>query len=325
MEYGFPLSEGKGLVNKRPFGEAGPPGGGLGGICSRRGCAPHCRRRKVRSAPFPPAAKTAPAPLLLLSPPRGARRGPRIETSKRKCAAPGGKEKMFRRVGLRRRRPPAAGGGRLAVPCGNQGRKRAALGETSSPGNSGIPAAPLFAAAGRLLMRVSTWANATTPTPARAARSEAERAERGANQMRPCTPTTSVPSATGRQYRLRRRPKRARRQGQIGACTDPSTPVARRATAPERAKRFSLWTVHGPFLFWHDKREMGGASPLNKPPCGSRSPPGRRSAAPPTQQRGHLPSHPNDRISPAADSRPISQKRKNHAPCRTSSNNWHLN
>ena len=51
---------------------------------------PHCRRRKVRSAPFPPAAKAAPAPLhpkgtsaptswawaLLLSPPRGARRGP---------------------------------------------------------------------------------------------------------------------------------------------------------------------------------------------------------------------------------------------------------
>ena len=193
MEYGFPLSEGKGLVNKRPFGEAGPPGGGLGGICSRRGCAPHFL----------------------------------FETSKRKCAAPGGKEKMFRRVGLRRRRPPAAGGGRLAVPCGNQGRKRAALGETFGPGKFGIHPASLFAAAGRLLMRVSTWANATTPTPARAARSEAERAERGANQMRPCTPTTSVPSATGRQYRLRRRPKRARRQGQIGACTDTPTPVAR--------------------------------------------------------------------------------------------------
>ena len=71
-------------------GDSAPAGGRFHG-----GCAPHCRRRKVRSAPFPPAAKTAPAPLLLLSPPRGARRGPRIETSKRKCAAPGGKEKMF--------------------------------------------------------------------------------------------------------------------------------------------------------------------------------------------------------------------------------------
>ena len=188
---------------------------------------------------------------------------------------------MFRRVGLRRRRPPAAGGGRLAVPCGNQGRKRAALGETSSPGNSGIPAAPLFAAAGRLLMRVSTWANATTLTPARAARSEAERAERGANQMRPCTPTTSVPSATGRQYRLRRRPKRARRQGQIGAGTDPPTPVARRATAPERVKAvFSFGPCTARFLFGQDRKENGGCIPAGQaPPAGADTPPAAATAA----------------------------------------------
>ena len=43
--------------------------------------------------------------------------------------------------------------------------------------------------------------------------------------MRPCTPTRSAPSATGRQHRLRRRPKRARRQAQIGAGTDTPTPV----------------------------------------------------------------------------------------------------
>ena len=59
-------------------------------------------------------------------------------------------------------------------------------------------------------------------------------------------------------------------------------PCARRATAPECAKRFSLWTVHGPFLFWQDKREMGGASPLDKPPCGSRHHRGRRSGGPST-------------------------------------------
>ena len=88
----------------------------------------------------------------------------------------------------------------MAVPCRSQGRKRAALGETSGPGKSGIHPAPLFAAAGRWLMRVAAWANATTSTPARAARSEAERAERGAAQMRPCTPTRSAPSATGRQF-----------------------------------------------------------------------------------------------------------------------------
>ena len=139
------------------------------------------------------------------------------------------------------------------------------------------------------------------------------------------TPTPSAPSATGQQLE----------KSQKSIACPKASPNRRlhRSADPRRAEgrctgarqRFSLWTVHGPFLFWQDKREMGGASPLNKPPCGSRSPPGRRSAAPPTQQRVHLPSHPNDRISPAADSRPISQKRKNHTPCRTSSNNWHLN
>ena len=40
------------------------------------------------------------------------------------------------------------GGGRLALPRGSQGRKRAALGETFGPGKSGIHPAPLFAATG---------------------------------------------------------------------------------------------------------------------------------------------------------------------------------
>ena len=56
------------------------------------------------------------------------------------------KRKHVRRVGLRRRSPPAAGGGRLAVPCGSQRRKRAALGETSSPGryrDTPLPLSPL--------------------------------------------------------------------------------------------------------------------------------------------------------------------------------------
>ena len=57
------------------------------------------------------------------------------------------KRKNVRRVGLRKRRPPAAGGGWSAVPRGSQGRKRAALGEIFGPGRSGIPFAPLFAAA----------------------------------------------------------------------------------------------------------------------------------------------------------------------------------
>ena len=121
----------------------------------RRGGDPNA---KTAPAPLHPKGTSAPTPwawALRLSPPRGARRGPHLETSKRKWAAPGGKEKMFRRVGLRRRRPPAAGGGRLAVPRGSQGRKRAALGETFGPGKSGIHSALIFAAADRWLMSVS--------------------------------------------------------------------------------------------------------------------------------------------------------------------------
>ena len=71
-----------------------------------------------------------------------------FETSKRECAAPGGREKMFRRVGPRQRGPPAAGGRRLAFPCGSQGRKRAALGEIYSSGKSRIHPALISAAAG---------------------------------------------------------------------------------------------------------------------------------------------------------------------------------
>ena len=70
-------------------GDSAPAGGRFHG-----GCAPHCRRRKVRSAPFPPAAKTAPAPLLLLSPPRGARRGPLSVLPKEKWAVHGPKRKV---------------------------------------------------------------------------------------------------------------------------------------------------------------------------------------------------------------------------------------
>ena len=78
---------------------------GQGGLVQRD--APPCRRRKVRSAPFPCTAKTAPAPLhpkgtsaptpwawaLLLSPPCGARRDPLSVLPKEKRAVHGPKRK----------------------------------------------------------------------------------------------------------------------------------------------------------------------------------------------------------------------------------------
>ena len=49
-------------------------------------------------------------------------------------------------------------------------------------------------------------------------------------------------------------------------------PCARRATAPERAKRFSLWTVHGPFLFWQGQKRNGGCIPAGQAPAGADTP-----------------------------------------------------
>ena len=103
---------------------------------------------------------------------------------------------------------------------------------------------------------------ATAPTTARAARSEAERAEREAGQMRSCTPTPSAPSATGRQYRPHRRPKRARMPGKIGAGTGTPTPVrAEGHCTGARPAPFSLTPGAARSLFGATKKRMGGALP----------------------------------------------------------------
>ena len=103
---------------------------------------------------------------------------------------------------------------------------------------------------------------ASASTNARAARSEAERAEREAGQMRSCTPTPSAPSATGRQYRPHRRPKRARMPGKIGAGTGTPTPVrAEGHCTGARPAPFSLTPGAAHFLFGATKKRMGGALP----------------------------------------------------------------
>ena len=49
---------------------------------------------------------------------------------------------------------------------------------------------------------------------------------------------------------------------------------------------FSFGPCTARFLFHKMEKKMGGASLLDKPPCGSRSPPGRRPAAPPHPAAG---------------------------------------
>ena len=166
------------------------------------------------------------------------------------------KRKNVRRVGLRRRRPPAAGGGRLAVPCGGQGRNRPALGGNLQPGEVWDTSRFSFRCRWPVVDESlrSGPMRASASTNARAARSEAERAEREAGQMRSCTPTTSAPSATGRQSGKsqksiacpKARPNRSRHR--FAAPLQRGGPLHQSAS-----RRLSLWTVHGPFLFWQDR------------------------------------------------------------------------
>ena len=159
MEYGAPLSGGKGLVKGVPSERRGrrpaasgvwlPPGG-----CSHRDAPPIASSQSPLSSVSACGENCARS----LAPPfptaRGATGAP-FGYAKKRMRRARWKRKNVRRVGLRRRRPPAAGGGRLALPCRSQGRKRPALGETFGPGRSGIPFAPLFAAAGRSLMKIA--------------------------------------------------------------------------------------------------------------------------------------------------------------------------
>ena len=164
----------KGWNKDRPFGLGGPLNSGHGDLAPARGHCPCGMRPPLSSSQSPLSSVSACgencacslAPqghfrahfVGLGAPPlpaaRGAAGAPHRDI-KKKMRRARWKRKNVRRVGLRQRRPPAAGEGWLAVPCGGQGRKRPALGETVGPGRSGIHAAPIFAAAGQWWMKAS--------------------------------------------------------------------------------------------------------------------------------------------------------------------------
>ena len=71
----------------------------------------------------------------------------------------------------------------------------------------------------------------------------------------------------------RRRPKRARRLGKIGAGTGTPTPVSAEGHCTgARPSGLFFWTVHGPFSFPQEGKENGGCIPAGQAPCGSRIP-----------------------------------------------------
>ena len=171
------------------------------------------------------------------------------------------KRKHVRRVGLRRRSPPAAGGGRLAVPCGSQRRKRAALGETSSPGR---------------------YRDTPCPSPRCRSRSREEAGSAwrsGRRRKRSWSNASLHPDAVGTirhgtavttSQKMIACPK-ASPNRRLHRYADPRQ--HRGANAPACAKSgLFFWTVHGPFSFPQEGKENGGCIPLDQPPAGAESP-----------------------------------------------------
>ena len=163
------------------------------------------------------------------------------------------KEKMFRRVGPQVCGPPASGGGWLALPRSSQRRKRAALGETSSPGKSGIHPTPLSAAA---------------HAPARNSQRVAKRNARKEKLVK-CDDHPEISAGTANAGRdldggtVRREPAGGRQVSPEPIREAPVRAEGRRTGA--RRSGFSLWTGPRPVsLFGAPKREMGGG--MGRPP-----------------------------------------------------------
>ena len=199
-----------------------------------------------------------------------------FETSKRKCAVHGGKEKMFRRVGPHACGPPASGDGRLAIPRGSQGRKRAALGESFSPGESQIHSAPLSAAAGLSLrdkgrhmgrplqnaggFLFSCRGGPVCPPvgkPLRGVVSGSGDRSRGYSIFHPGFPLHRTRGAGLTQLSCPARVGR-RRQSSSTPILEPPVSAEGNCTGARQKSVLFFWTVHGPFSFRQDRKENGG-------------------------------------------------------------------
>ena len=160
------------------------------------------------------------------------------------------KRKNVRRVGLRRRRPPAAGGGRLAVPRGSQRRKRAALGETSSPGQSGIP-------------------SATLPAAAHASSKSSQRQRKKKQLNASTTPTQEHHPPWDGSIDLVEESSVPEGQAKSALAPIRRPPCARRATAPERANAFLFGPCTARFSFGKTKEKWGVHPGWTSPPAGA--------------------------------------------------------
>ncbi len=170
------------------------------------------------------------------------------------------KRKNVRRVGPHICGPPAAGGGRLALPRGSQGRKRAALGVIQARGSSGY-----------LPLRF--------PLPLTLPRRTSQRQRK--EEQRPCVDRPGEVNTHSRGARPGKMsgPARAGRRPEVLPASTRETPVRAEGhcTGARQKSGLFFWTVHGPFSFPQDGKENGG---WNGPAIIIAESPGRQVAAP---------------------------------------------
>ena len=112
---------------------------------------------------------------------------------------------------------------------------------------------------------------------------QAERAEREAGQMRSCNPMPSAPAAGNQLSSLCGTPPRPsysprKPAGTLSRRPSHSNYALSQSVATKAVFSFGPCTAR--FLFHKMEKKMGGASPLDKPPAGADTPPGRRRGGP---------------------------------------------
>ena len=170
--------------------------------------------------------------------------------------------------------PPAGDGWRSRVEV-RDGNARP-LGKPPARGSTGIHPAPIFAAAGRWLMKASarTTQQLLRPPGERVAKRNARKEKLVKCGFSPRRGRHHPPRDSS--WVNRRRPKRARRPGKIGACTDTPTPVARGGPLHRSAlSAFFSSTGRGAFSFWARPKREWGAHPCGNSPLREQTPPAR--------------------------------------------------
>ena len=236
-------------------------------------------------------------------PPRGARRGPRIETSKRKCAAPGGREKGASAGRSAQAQTSCRRRGMVGSPLRRSGTETPGPWGTLWPGEIWDTLCSSFRCRWPVVdegfsidQRNNFYANAgqrvataqplaalpltDAACPLRASGTRGKRSWSNAS-LHPDLRCTAPRETTDQACTV---PRRARRpvlaNTQTPSHADPRTATLHVCAKLRPKAVFSFGPCTARFLFHKREKKMGGASPLDKPPLREQNtPPAAATAA----------------------------------------------